>query len=156
MRVNNRVTQAPPLRTREVDHEATSRSPAENGRNRTRGELLQNPNRTRASVGGPSQCGHSAGRAGGSRAVVAHGDAGGGGSSGGSSSHGPGRRAGGGAIAEAEATQIATSPVSHAAAKMPVAESRKFDATNPQARTTASPPSLLDFAICYSQRNSSL
>jgi hypothetical protein len=61
-----------------------------------------------------------------------------------------------GAIAEAEATQIATSPVSHAAAKMPVAESRKFDATNPQARTTASPPSLLDFAICYSQRNSSL
>jgi hypothetical protein len=61
-----------------------------------------------------------------------------------------------GAIAEAEATQTATSPVSHAAATMPVAESRKFDTTNPQARTTASPPSLLDFAICCSQRNSSL
>jgi hypothetical protein len=56
------------------------------------------------------------------------------------------------AIAEAEATQTATSPVSHAAAMMPVAESRKFYATNPpwQARTTASPPSLLDFAICCS------
>jgi hypothetical protein len=63
-----------------------------------------------------------------------------------------------GVIAEAEATQTATSPVSHAAATMPIAESRKFDARNPprQARTTASPPSLLDFAICCSQRNSSL
>jgi hypothetical protein len=34
------------------------------------------------------------------------------------------------AIAEAEATQTATSPVSHAVATMPVAESRKFDARN--------------------------
>jgi hypothetical protein len=96
MRVDNRVTQVPPLQTREVDHEATSRSPADNGRNRTRGELPQNPNRTRASAGGPSQGGHSVGRAGGSHAVVAHDDAGGGGSDGGSSSHGAGRRAGGG------------------------------------------------------------
>jgi hypothetical protein len=57
-----------------------------------------------------------------------------------------------GAIAEAEATQTATSPVSHAAATMPIAESRKFDARNPpwQATTTASPPSLLDFTICCS------
>jgi hypothetical protein len=54
MRVDNRVTQVPPLRTREhKNHEAISRSPA-NGRNRTRGELPQNPNRTRASAGGPS------------------------------------------------------------------------------------------------------
>jgi hypothetical protein len=58
-----------------------------------------------------------------------------------------------GAITEAEATQTATSPVSHAAATIPVAESRKFDGTNPLAKTTASPPSLLDFAICCSQRN---
>jgi hypothetical protein len=52
------------------------------------------------------------------------------------------------AIAEAEATQTATSTVSHAAATMPVAKLRKFDARNPprQATTTASPPSLLDFA----------
>jgi hypothetical protein len=61
-------------------------------------------------------------------------------------------------IAEAEATQIAMSLVSHAAATMPAAESKKFDATSPprQAKMTASPPSLLDFAICFSQRNSSL
>jgi hypothetical protein len=32
MRVDNRVTQVPPLRTHEADHEATSRSPADNGR----------------------------------------------------------------------------------------------------------------------------
>jgi hypothetical protein len=34
------------------------------------------------------------------------------------------------ATAEAEATQTATSPVSHVAATMPVAESKKFDARN--------------------------
>jgi hypothetical protein len=96
MRVDNRVTQVPPLRTREADHEATSHSLADNGRNHTRGELPQNPNHTRASAGGPSQGGHSAGCAGGSCVVVAHGDAGGGGSSGGRSSHGAGTRAGGG------------------------------------------------------------
>jgi hypothetical protein len=59
-----------------------------------------------------------------------------------------------GAIAAAEATQTATSPVSRAAATMPVAESRKFGATNPLVRTTASPPSLDGFAIYFSRRNS--
>jgi hypothetical protein len=56
------------------------------------------------------------------------------------------------AIAKAEATRTAMSPVSHAVATMPVAESKKFDARNPprHARTMASPPSLLDFAICCS------
>jgi hypothetical protein len=58
------------------------------------------------------------------------------------------------AIAAAEATQTATSPVSRAAATMPVAESRKFGATNPKARMTASPPSLHGFAIYFSRRNS--
>jgi hypothetical protein len=96
MRVDNRVTQVPPLKTREANHEATSRSPTDNRCNRTRGELPQNPSRTRASAGGPSQGGNSAGGAGGSRGAAAHGDAGGGGSGGGSSSHGAGRRAGGG------------------------------------------------------------
>jgi hypothetical protein len=57
-------------------------------------------------------------------------------------------------IAAAEATQTATSPVSRAAATTPVAESRKFGITNPQARTTASPPSLHGFAIYFSRRNS--
>jgi hypothetical protein len=96
MRVNNRVAQVPPVRTRQPDNEATSRSPADNGRNRTRGELPANPNCTRASVGGPSQGGNSAGGAAGNRDVVPHHDPGGRGSDGGSSSHGAGRRAGGG------------------------------------------------------------
>jgi hypothetical protein len=95
MRVDNRVAQVPPVRNRQPDNEATSRSPADNGRNRTRGELLANPNRTRASAGGPSQGGNSAGGAGGNRDIVPHRDPGGGGSGGGSSSHGTGRRAGG-------------------------------------------------------------
>jgi hypothetical protein len=62
------------------------------------------------------------------------------------------------AIAEAESTQTATSPVSHTAATMPAAESKKFDAKSPprQARTTATPPSLLNFATYFSQKNSSL
>jgi hypothetical protein len=54
------------------------------------------------------------------------------------------------AIAAADATQTATSLVSRAAATMPVAESRKFVATNPQARMTASPPSLHGFTIYFS------
>jgi hypothetical protein len=97
MRVDNRVAQVPPVRTRQLyNNEATSRSPADNGRNRTRAELPANPNRTRASAGGPSQGGNSAGGAGGNHDVVPHRDPGGGGSGGGSSSHGAGRRAGGG------------------------------------------------------------
>jgi hypothetical protein len=40
MRVDNRATQVHPLRTREPDnHEATSRSLADNGRSHTRGQL---------------------------------------------------------------------------------------------------------------------
>jgi hypothetical protein len=96
MRVDNRVAQVPPVRTRQLDNEATSHSPADNSRNRTRGELQANPNCTRASAGGPSQGGNSAGGAGGNRDVVPHRDPSGGGSGGGSSSHGAGRRTGGG------------------------------------------------------------
>jgi hypothetical protein len=61
-------------------------------------------------------------------------------------------------IAEAEAMQAATSPMSHTAATMPVAESKKYDARSPprQATTMNSPPSPLDFAISFSQRNSNL
>jgi hypothetical protein len=61
-------------------------------------------------------------------------------------------------IAEAEATQTATSPAPRAAATMPTTELKKYDATSPprQATTTASPPSPLDFAIYSSQRNSNL
>jgi hypothetical protein len=62
------------------------------------------------------------------------------------------------AIAEAEATQTATSPAPHAAAMMPTVELKKYDATSPprQATTTSSPPSPLDFAIYSFQRNSNL
>jgi hypothetical protein len=95
MRVDNRVTQVPPVRNCQHDNEATSRS-ADIGRNRTRGELPTNPNRTRASAGGPSHGGNNAGGAGGNREIIPHCDPGSGGSDGGSSNHGAGRRAGGG------------------------------------------------------------
>jgi hypothetical protein len=122
MRVDNRVTQVPPLRTREPDHEATSRSPANNGRNRTRGELPQNPNCNRASAGGPSQGGNSAGGASGVAArrlmvMLAAAAA---------AAGAPHTRLTGElvaeAIAEAEATQTATSLAPHAVATTPVAE----------------------------------
>jgi hypothetical protein len=87
MRVDNRVTQAPPVKNR--DNEAISRS-ADLGRNRTRVELPANPNRTRATAGGPSQGGNSADAAGGDREIIPHRDPGGG-----SSNHGANRRAGG-------------------------------------------------------------
>jgi hypothetical protein len=93
MRVDNRVTQPPPVRNR--DNEATSRS-ADLGHNRTRAELPANPNRTRATAGGPSQGGNSAATAGGDREIVPHRDPGGGGSSGRSSNHGTDKRVGGG------------------------------------------------------------
>jgi hypothetical protein len=93
MRVDNRVTQPPPARNR--DNEATSRS-ADLGRNRTRVELPANPNRTRATAGGPSQGGNSAAAAGGDREIVPHRDPGDGGSDDGISNHGANRRAGGG------------------------------------------------------------
>jgi hypothetical protein len=87
---NTRVAQPPHAINR--DNKATSRS-ADLGRNRTRVELPANPNCTRATAGGPSQGGNSAG---GDREVVPHRDPGGGGSDGGSSNHGANRRAGGG------------------------------------------------------------
>jgi hypothetical protein len=62
------------------------------------------------------------------------------------------------AIMESEATQTATSLVPHAVAMTPAAELKKYDARSPprQARTMASPPSLLDFTTYFSQKNSSL
>jgi hypothetical protein len=56
------------------------------------------------------------------------------------------------AIAEAEATQTATSPAHPTAATMPAADLKKYDATSSprQATTTASPSSLLDFANYFS------
>jgi hypothetical protein len=93
MRVDNRVTQPPPASNR--DNEAINRN-ADLGRNRTRAELLAQPNRTRANAGRPSQAGNSAAAAGGDREIIPHRDPGGDGSDGGSSNHGANRRAGGG------------------------------------------------------------
>jgi hypothetical protein len=54
MWVDNRVSKVPPVRTHEArNHEATSHSPADGGGNRVRGEHQPNPNRSRASTGGP-------------------------------------------------------------------------------------------------------
>jgi hypothetical protein len=92
MRVDNKVTQVPPVRNRQQDNEATSRS-ADIDRNLTRAELPANPNRTWATAGGPSHGGNSAG---GDREIIPHRYPGGGGSDGGSSNHGADRRAGGG------------------------------------------------------------
>jgi hypothetical protein len=92
IRVDNRVTQVPPVRNRQQDNEATSRS-ADIDHNRTRAELPANPNRTRATAGGPSHGGNSAGC---DREIIPHRDPNGGGNDGGSSNHGAGRRAGGG------------------------------------------------------------
>jgi hypothetical protein len=50
MRVDNRVNQPPPARHH--DNEATSHS-ANLGPNRTRAELLAQPNRSRSNAGGP-------------------------------------------------------------------------------------------------------
>jgi hypothetical protein len=62
------------------------------------------------------------------------------------------------AIAGAEATQTTMSQASHTTAMMPTAELKKYVVGRPlrQATTTVSPPSPLDFATCFSQRNSNL
>jgi hypothetical protein len=113
MRVDSRVAQPPPAR-----NEATSRS-ADLGRNHTRDELPANPNRTRATAGGPFQGGNSAAATGADREIIPHRDPGSGGSDGGSSTRGPT----GGLVAEAtaaaEATRTATSPEPHRAVLTP-------------------------------------
>jgi hypothetical protein len=55
------------------------------------------------------------------------------------------------ATAAAEATRTATPPAPHVAASMPARKSKNYDARRlPRATTTASPPSLHGFAICFS------
>jgi hypothetical protein len=156
MRVDNRVAQVPPVRNRQPDNEATSHSPADNGRNCTRGELPVNPNRTRASAGEPSHGGNSAGGAGGNCDIVPHRDPGGGGSDSGSTSHGAGRRAGGGGDrggrGHANSHAFGVSRGSFDARQ----RTKNYDAKSPprQATTMASPPSPHGFAIYFSRRHS--
>jgi hypothetical protein len=159
MRVDNRVTQAPPPRTSEHgNHEASSRSPAimdatalEDNSPKTptaQGHQLEDLLRVVTALAAPAvvavllimvmlvaeAAAMRAPHTGLEEELVAE------------------------AIAEAVATQIATSPAPHTATTMPATELKKYDATSPprQATTTASPPSPLDFAIYSSQRNSNL
>jgi hypothetical protein len=170
MRVDNRVTQPPPVRNR--DNEATSRS-ADLGRNRTRAELPANPNRTRATAGGPSQGGNSAAAAGDDRAVVPNHDPSGGNSGDGSSNHGADKRAGGGG--DCGGRGHANSHASKASqggydARQKIKELRQkksatvgdndgfpaFSRRLPCLLSTASPPSLDGFATYSSRTNSNL
>jgi hypothetical protein len=157
MRVDNRVTQVPPVRNRQQDNETTSRS-ADIGRKRTRGELPANPNRTRASAGGPSHGGNSAGGTGANREIIPHRDPGGGGSDGGSSNHRAGRRARGGGDRGDRGHANSHASALHVAASTPAKKSKNYDTRSPprQATTMASPPSLHGFAIYSSRRNSIL
>jgi hypothetical protein len=156
MRVDNRVTQLPPVRNR--DNEATSHS-ADLGRNRTRAELPAQPNRTRANAGEPSQGGNS------NREVIPHRspggggrDPGGGGSDGGSSNHGANRRAGGGGSRGGrDHTNSHAFGASQGGydAHQKIEELRRKNLPQ-QATTTASPPSLLGFTTCSSRTSSNL
>jgi hypothetical protein len=159
MRVNNRVSQVPPLRTHEPKHhEATSHSPADGGCNLSREEQPHNPNRSRASAGGPSRA--ATARAAPAEAatvlvvvMVATGAA----------AVGDHHMALAGqlvvtAITEVEATRTTTSPATHMAATMPATELKRFvvERLLKQVTATASSPSPLDFMTYFSQRNSSL
>jgi hypothetical protein len=151
MRVDNRVTQVCPVRNRQQDNKATSRS-ADIGPNRTRGELPANPNRTRTSAGGPSHGGNSAGGAGANHEIIPHRDPGADGSDGGSSNHGAGRRAGGGGDRGGRGHANSHASGASRGAK----KSRNYETRSPprQVTTMASPPSLRGFTIYFSQRNS--
>jgi hypothetical protein len=156
MRVDNRVAQVPPVRTCQPDNEATSRSPADNKRNRTRGELLLTPTvlrhrlvhilRVATVPAAPAVTAMLFLIA----ILVAEAAAAG------APHTGLAGEPVAGVTAGAEATRTATPPVSHVVATLPAKKLKNYDAKSPprQATTTSSPPSLLGFAICFSRRNS--
>jgi hypothetical protein len=154
MRVGNRITQVPLVRNRQQDNKATSRS-ADIGRNRTRAELPANPNRTRATAGGPLTVATAPAAAGRSSltAILAVEAA-----AAGAPTMGLTGELGEAATAAAEAMRSATSLAPHVAASTPARKLKNYDARRHprQATTTASPPSLHDFATYISRRNSSL
>jgi hypothetical protein len=147
MRVDNRVTQVPPLRTREADHQATSRiqpttdaTVLEESYRRTPTALGHQPVDLLRAAAAPWRL-----------MVTPAGEA----TVAGAPRTGLAGEPVAEAIAEVEATQTATSLVSHAAATSPM---KMSSTTSPprQAKMSSSPPFLLDFAICFSQRSSSL
>jgi hypothetical protein len=152
MRVNTRIAQPPPVRNR--GNEATSRS-ADNGRNRTRGELLANPTVLGQQLVDPLMVETAlvvTGRS--SLTAILEAEA----ATAGAPTMGLTGELVAVATAAAEATRTATSPAPHVAASTPARKSKNYDARRPprQATTTASLPSVRDFATYSSQRNSSL
>jgi hypothetical protein len=157
MRVDKRVTQVPPVRNRQQDNEATSRS-VDIGRNRTRGELPANPNHTRASAvdpllvatapAAPTATVRS------SLTVILAAEA----ATAGAPTMGLAREPGAEATAAAEATRIAMPPAVHVVVSTPSRRSKNFGARSPlrQATTMASPPFLHYFTIYFTWRNSNL
>jgi hypothetical protein len=128
MRVDNRVTQVPPLRTREPDnHEATSHSPAGNGCNRTEEYYPRTPTVLGLRPAGllrmvtvlvvPAVVATLL------IMVMLEAEA----ATAGAPHTGLAGKPVVEAIVEVEATQTATSPVPHAAAMMPAEELKKYD-----------------------------
>jgi hypothetical protein len=127
MRVDNRVTQVLLVRTHEPrSHEATSRSPADGGRNRTYGEQPPNPNCSRASAAGPSQGGNSQSGADGIRGGASRGDGDGGVEAAGAHHMERAEEPVAAVIMGAEATQTTTSLATHVAATMPTIGLTRF------------------------------
>jgi hypothetical protein len=157
MRVDNRVTQVPPVRNRQQDNKATSRS-VDIGRNHTRGELPANPNRTRASPVDPLMVATApaapAATVRSSLTVILVAAA----VTTGAPTTGLAGEPGAEAIAAAEATRTATPPAPHVVVSTPAKKSKNYDARSPPRQPTmmASPPSLHGFAIYFSRRNSNL
>jgi hypothetical protein len=158
MRVDNRVAQVPPVRNRQHDNEATSRSAADNGRNRTRAELPLTPTVLEQRPANPLKVETALAP----QAVIARSSLIATLAAEAAAAGAPTTGLEGGPVVEAivaaEATRTATSPEPHMAASMPARKSKNCDGRSPpqQATTTASPPSLLGFATYSSQRNSNL
>jgi hypothetical protein len=128
MRVDNRVAQPPPVRNR--DNEATSRS-VDLSRNRTRGELPAQPNRTHANADDPSQAGNSAAAAGGDREITPTATL----AAEAATAEAPTMGPTGGPVAEviaaAEATRTATPPEPHRAASTPARRLKNYGGRSP-------------------------
>jgi hypothetical protein len=157
MRVNNRVTQVPPVRNRQQDNEATSRS-VDIDRNRTRGSYRLTPTvpghrpvdplMVATAPVAPAATMRS------SLTVILAAEV----ATAGAPTTGLAGEPGEEATAAAEATRTATPPALHVAASTPAKKSKNYDARSPprQATTMASPPSLHGFTIYFYRRNSNL
>jgi hypothetical protein len=156
MRVDNRVSQVPPIRTHEArHHEATSRSPADGGRNVSVENTSQTPTALGTQLEDPLRVALVVATAvlevvtTTTMVVAAAAEA-----------HPmvPTEELVVAAIAEAKAMQIATSPATHVAAMTPAIGSMRSIAKRLLKQTTAttSPPTPHDFTTCSFPRSSNL